>query len=354
MTNGSNATEYQLLKEGKGNLYVRCLDAAGNGQISTPFVIPFEVMKTPDGNSPIILDASPKSGDKIEFNTTEKLVNFKLNEPSECNWDIKDVDYGNMSYVMGCDTQQSEFGTIFGYFCAARFTNITTYIGAENKFFVRCKDQPYLEGNEDDLYKRNTNYKSTEYILRPSEKLEIASFAPKDIVKKGTENQSLEMIMTTKGGATTGKAECSWRNVLNTNSSGFVRFLITNSNSHKQPITRPISGLNSFEIKCQDSVGNIAIQVFNFTLLIDENYPSVSRMFEATKNIKVKTDEDSKCYYSNNNAVGCSFDINNATIMSGTSKEHTVAWTNDKTFYIKCKDTFGNYNKDCGVIIKTY
>ena len=89
-------------------------------------------------------------------------------------------------------------------------------------------------------------------------------------------------------------------------------------------------------------------------MLIDENYPSLSRMFESLKNIKVKTDEDAKCYYSNNDQVACGFDINNASMLAGDKKEHTTEWKYDRTYYIKCKDTFGNYNKDCGIIIKTY
>jgi hypothetical protein len=40
--------------------------------------------------------------------------------------------------------------------------------------------------------------------------------------------------------------------------------------------------------------------------------------------------------------------------MSGSEKEHTADWKDDKTYYIKCKDYYGNEDLSCGKIIRAY
>jgi hypothetical protein len=41
--------------------------------------------------------------------------------------------------------------------------------------------------------------------------------------------------------------------------------------------------------------------------------------------------------------------------MSGLySQDHETEWNDDKTYYVRCKDIFGNYDSGCGKIIRTY
>jgi len=349
--------QYPIITRG-GNytMYVRCLDGAGNGEAKAPFLINFQVMALPDGNSPIVLEANPISGSRIMFDTTSKLVSLKLNEPSECKWAEYDMDFDSMNNSFECDTNDNQNSVILGYYCKAILNGITTNMSQQTKFYVRCKDQPWLEGHEDDVYKRNKNSVSYEYILKPSNRLEITELTPIGEIKKSMLNSSIEINVKTSGGSSNGVSECKWShsNQNLNNITNFIRMSSTNSTMHKQRVTSPFIATNYVYIKCEDMAGNVVYNNSEFNLTIDTSSPSVIRVYWISKTLKIKTDEDSKCYYSTNTSNKCAFNINNASSMSGNSKDHTIEWQNDKNYYIKCADNFGNYAGDCSLEVRTY
>jgi len=355
--NESDIKNYPIItRDGKYSVYVRCLDAAGNGEASSPFTINFEVMQTPDGNSPIILSANPASGTRIVYNSTIKTAVFRINEPSQCKWDDYDKDFDSMQNTMACDESPSETGALLGYFCRTTFTNITKEMGKQSNFYIRCKDQPWLEGKENDLYKRNKNSVSFGYILKPSSQLIITEISPSGDLIKRRNNTAIELIAKTTGGSNNGKAECKWK-LTNENITGnvsFIRFLITNTSLSKQTLSYPALGKSFVEVKCEDEAGNYAESNTSFNILLDLIPPVINRLYWKTDSLKIKTNENAICYFSFDKLNGCSFELteSNVTAMTGNEKEHTTTWKDDKSYYIKCIDNQGN-TSPCA-IIRTY
>ena len=106
------------------------------------------------------------------------------------------------------------------------------------------------------------------------------------------------------------------------------------------------------KIKCSDVGIPIDIAEANiiFSISIDNNAPILTRAFGGSNQINVKSNEESSCYYSNNN---CNFNLINGTLM--TSSEHNTRHTISSAragavYYIKCKDVFGNQLDSCSII----
>jgi hypothetical protein len=338
---------YGLIKEG-GNytLYVRCEDAAGNSNPES-FKINFNVMQTPDKQEPKIISFKPASGSKIKNNATTKTIKFKLNEPSQCKWDFADKRFDLMKNSFSCDEIPSIVGMNLGYYCRGTLNNITTNINEETKFYLKCKDQPWLQGKEDNFYRRNVNEQSTSYILRPSEALEIIEVSPVGNIILGLNEQLYIKTITAKG-ALSGKANCSYAIG---NSENFIKFSEVTNNIHKS-LFNFSEGDYFIQVACFDIAGNTAAKNFSFNVKLDSYAPVIRRIFESAGNLKIKTNENSECFYSFDKN-SCSSSLANFSAMAGNEKEHTTEWKDDKKYYIKCRDYFGNVNLGCS-IIRTY
>ena len=363
---GDEVADYPILtgdirRDLNHTLYVRCVDGAGNGETMSAYPINFMVMQTQDTIPPVITSANPISGSAILFNTTSRMVNLKLNEPAECRWSQTDKRFDQMENNFTCETQLKLAVDEDNYTCSGLLTDVTLNMSLQTRFFIRCKDQPWL-ANDSVIYNgvtyaRNINDVSYEYVLRPSSILNITNLAPAGSIKKtASANASIVLSATTSGGALSGKAICSWR--LGNESiipSAFMNFTNTGYTSHTT-IVNYFVGDNFAQVKCIDSAGNIARLNSTFNIFIDQTSPVVKRIYQQQNNIKIKTDEESICYASTDKSKKCSFDFtDNGTIaLSGSEKEHTFVWKDDKTFYIKCKDYYGNYDIACNQIIRTY
>jgi hypothetical protein len=355
--------EYELItKDGKYTLYVRCIDPAGNGQASQAYPINFEVMTYPDKSAPSLSNFKPISGSRIKFNTTEKTISFDINEPAQCNWDFEEtysIDTMKNSFV--CDERINE-NPLEGYHCRGSLTNVTSAFENETTFYIRCKDQPWItDGSiiENDVnYSRNEMKNAYVYKLRASERFYISEVSPNGLVEAGSADLNLTLTVTTQGGAFYGRANCSWRHANTTEAlltSKFTKFKVTDDSTSQQIITLPYIGENYFEVSCNDEADNEDSLTAVINLVLDDGSPFINRLYKMSDRLNIKTDEDSICYYSFDRIMNCLFDINNASVMSGLySSEHEFDWTDDKTYYVKCKDIFGNYDSGCGKIIRTY
>jgi hypothetical protein len=205
------------------------------------------------------------------------------------------------------------------------------------------------------LYRRNTHQKSQEYILRSSLPLEITNVAPQGAIKKNPVNTSFEMRAFTSQGGFNGISNCSWRLSNSINIQGSFRiFKDTNKNIHTQLITGNLSdGTYYAEVMCFDSAGNEANKTFSFDFRLDREAPFIVRLLH-NNGLLLKTDEDAICYFSNNKANGCFYDITNGTLMSGIQVEHKADWQYDQYYYVKCKDYYDNRHSGCGVVVRTY
>jgi len=351
-------SEYPLLDNegGKYKLLVRCIDVAGNGKTSNPYSINFEVMQYPDRIPPSILSFNPISGSSIRYNTTTKQISFELNEPAECRWSFEDKYFNQSENNFDCTTEINQ-NALAIYECSGTLRNITTDLSEETKFYIKCKDQPWLEGNETDLYKRNEQDSRTgyEYILRPSEFFEIFEVAPSGDVKKGGANITIDLSAITTGGSAGGVSACKWR-VSNSTPiiAGWHDFIETNSNIHRQVLTSPFIGDNYVQVKCVDSAGNIDDKNITVNLFIDQDGPIIVRLYNKNNNLKIFTNEDSMCYTPLDLKLGCGFEFENAVLMSGFENEHQTTWKNGQNYFIRCKDYQGNENGGCATIIRTY
>lgn len=359
-----NITEFPLItRDGNYTMYVRCLDAAGNGETMVAYPIHFEVMKTPDTSISLPTNFNPISGSSIIFNTTTKNIEFKTNEPVMCRWSFEDKDYSSMENEFACEFLATPNSLINGYGCSGTLTNVTLTLGEETNYYIRCKDQPWIE-NESMIinnvtYSRNKNSESYNYKLRPSQKLEITDISPGGYNQISGLNATFQLRTVTRGGVLNGQATCYWRISNNESAfnSAFTIFSSTNSNSHSQILTDPylILGDRIMQVKCNDNAGNEEIKNQSFTLEIDAGTPRITRVMYQNNNLRIQTDEESVCYYSLNKTNACDYSILNATLMSGFDKMHTTAWISDRIYYLKCKDFFGNKNENnCAGIIKTY
>jgi len=345
-----------LSRDGKYEMYVRCSDPKGNWNIE-PYLIKFEVMQTPDGVPPALMYFNPKSGSPIAFNTTTKSIKFKIHEPAECKWDFTDKNFSEMANNFSCDLSVYSGGVLNGYNCDGVLTNVSTGIGKETKFNIRCKDQPGLEGNESKFYKRNVNEKSTPYSLKNSDKLEIIEVAPKGRQVFGVGTNNFTLLVRTKGGGDGGKAVCKWKlDYLNV-STQLRNLSTTNSTLHKQVVSNKTEGDYSIYVECSDIAGNIANATESLALRYDRDAPIISRVYDNKGSLRVYTSEWAVCKYASvlDASIGCSFSLANTNLTSMTSTnnlEHSGVWTKGRTYYIKCQDLYGNINSVCGVIGK--
>jgi hypothetical protein len=249
-------------------MYVRCIDVQGNGEASSPTSLKFEVEKTPDTIPPVIKSFSPISPAYAIFNSTTKSISFNLNEPAECRWSQTDIDFDKMVKVFTCDESLRVVVGNSSYSCSGTLNNVTTNPDSQSKYYIRCKDQPWLEGAETEDYSRNENKNSKEYIIKPSKELKVSEISPVGTIKKAESSMKIELKATTSGGSSSGVSECKWKLTNNSLISGssLVKFNSTNSASHRQTITSPYEGENYGQIRCSDSAGNLVYSNFSFNL----------------------------------------------------------------------------------------
>ncbi len=353
----NDTTSYDLINnDGVYNMYVRCEDPAGNFNLAAKLVR-FEVMDTPDKVPPVITNITPVSGSAIMFNTTQKAISLKVNEPAECRWSSQDKEYSLMENQFTCDSVASNSGVLNGYFCSGVITNVTQNMSLQTRYFIRCKDQPYLEGHEDQYYTRNANPTSKEYVLRPSSELKVNSILPTGTLIVGAGVSNLTLSAKTEGGAENGKAKCNWRLVYENITTMYVPFSVTNATMHTQVITNKSEANYQIQVRCQDIAGNIVEGNSSLSLRIDRSSPIISRIFNDKGSLKIATNEPASCKFvfanpSINNAISClfAFASTNATAMIGPSNvQHTTPWKKGFTYLIRCQDFFGNTNSGCGI-----
>ncbi|MEK6906640.1 MAG: hypothetical protein AABW81_03395 [Nanoarchaeota archaeon] len=332
----------------KLRVYVKCKSV--NGYINTlPLAIQMCIDPEPDKTPPAILSITPKDNSIIKFDAIETAVMMYVNEPSECKYSSEDKPYDLMESDFACDTELTA-GSLIGWKCSATLSTPSE----DNTFYIKCRDRPFAPIEE-----RNTNNGISYHLKKSVSILNIDSitftyFDEKssktinsgETLEVGSEPFSSELKATTSGGGYDGKSQCSFSFK---DSGGFVDFMETFSTKHTQKFSFMKSGTKELTIKCIDDAGNTAQQDVIFQINIDSLPPSVSRVYNDMGSLKIITTEDAECYYSLDN---CYFNIENATSMTSLfSASHTAEWVPGKTYYVKCRDAWGNMVDGCSIVV---
>ncbi len=314
---------------GEMRLYVKCRDANDNYN-PTEYTIDVCVKEGPDKTPPRIRSILPNDA-LVGYNTTEKEVTVITNELSTCRWDYSDKDYSYMENEMVCDDDLEVQSSTEGYVC----NSIIPITSAENTFFIRCMDQPWLNGTG------ISNSESTILVIRkPTAPIQIDWVEPSESFESSTEYTSINLGVKTSGGGNV--HTCSY------SLSGYdlmIDMFETGGQLHKQALNLK-SGSNKIYVECKDETGDTYRSSTEFEIDFDGSSPQITRVWRDNSTIFFKTTENAICGFSEKD---CNFAIN----VTVAEKQHSIKFVYGKTYYIRCKDEFGNAPADCTLIVNS-
>ncbi|MBR9704267.1 hypothetical protein GOV12_02560 [Candidatus Pacearchaeota archaeon] len=314
-----NATEEEIRKLGEIKMYIRCKNLKGVQNLN-PFEVSVCVYPGPDHTSPYIVTSNPENKGKLGYGVDSQDVTLFVNEPALCKWSTQDKGYNDMENSIDCDNSLENY-TAYGFKCNTRFTGLSS----NSKFYVKCQD---LSPNS------NTMTESYVYELFSSQNpLKISDIRPllNTEIYTGVEPIPITLRLETVGGSKNGQAICEWEG----NNFGPDLFTETDSNFHSYEWEYAMSGAYNINFKCEDSAGDEAINSTRFSIIIDNNYPRISRIYN-DGGLKIITSEEAECRYSFDRM----FDFDNASVMTGDF-EHRAEWVLDE-YFIQCEDIYGN------------
>jgi hypothetical protein len=314
--------------------YVRCRDKNGRFN-ANEYVINF-CLKPGDDVTPPLMTRGEPILDYVPYGTTSQAVVVYTNEPAECRWNNYDMKYDLMTNQFTCANDIAQ-QTMQGWKCGTAMP----LPQQSNKFYVRCLDKPW----ENDTSKRNANTQSLSFTLKKTGPLNITSLTPSgETLKFGNVSSGTVTIEAETTGGYDGTATC----YIEFNGN-YVMFDDTGSTEHSQMLNQLTEGEKQLNVRCIDSVGNAADKSSNFTVIIDNTSPEITRVYADNENLVIITNENSECYF---NKQACNYEIGNATEMSGSGLEHTTGFDSDFDYYIKCSDEMGNVPGDCSIIVR--
>jgi len=343
----SNGNEYSF--------YARCKSANGFAN-TADYQFNFCIQDGPDLTPPEIYETNRINGGYVPHNLSELDINVYVNEPSECKWDHVDKNYEDMANEMVNCVEDIGGSVYYGgretYPCETTLTGLQD--NSENNFYFRCKDQPKLNGTNES--QRQTMPYSYVFSLLGSETIGISSAGP-DNETITASNSPVKVILTatTEQGAEDGKAWCY--SSYNGEAENNAIFDNTEHYSHSTELwLNP--GQYNYHIQCNDIAGNFDSTTVNFSVESDETSSIVVRAYKDDPYLKIITNEAAGCVYNLHPEIQCGYSFNEGIAMTNLTSglEHYVTWQAGSTFYIKCKDRFGNgpgYDA-CNVIVKPF
>ncbi|MEK6792438.1 MAG: hypothetical protein AABX95_01325, partial [Nanoarchaeota archaeon] len=326
-------------RRGDYNLYIRCEDGGGHSN-DQEYVASFCVAPNNDVQPPQITKFVPESPGVVGLNASTFNLQFYTNEPATCRFSLTDTEYENMENEATCLKEINQV-TIYGWACLAQL-NVTS-IPITGNYYFRCADQPWLGFNvtsESTSFtdsRRNAATESKAYeIQRTTTPLSISSTTLNGTTIY-TSNPTIPVTLeiSTVGGIDSGKAFCSY----SLNNGVFVDFRETSLSTHKQVWDTMFAGNHNVNLRCVDRAFNVATGSVQFSVVLDNTGPLITRVYNSGSSLNVITNELSTCAYSTSS---CSFDFVNGTIMTGSTQVHTMSYRNGLTYRIKCIDTFEN------------
>ncbi len=325
--------------------YVRCENENGYPNVKE-FLFKFCIEEGPDYTEPEIVGFSVADNTPIPFFAENALHEYPIeayvNKPAQCKWSHNDRDYKDMENSMSCATSSSNINAQLLYTCTTTLTGLENR--QENKFYFRCNSSYFGIVNE----------QSRVLTLIGTQPLVISSASPNNTIIRGSSDSiKVSIEATTSAGYQDGTAACAYSDT--GHYDDYTVFDETNSHQHSTDIWLG-EGDYGFYIQCFDLAGNSDVEIINFTLEIDAQAPIVVRAFREGSSLKIITDEEAECVYNPQSTLGCGYNFEDGLAMTSYDDiSHTVAWE-EETFYIKCKDEFGNqpaFNQ-CSIIVRPF
>ena len=322
--------------DGDLTLYIKCRDTYAN-EIPTFYTIDMCVNQGPDVTAPYIKATEPEINSILSYNTTNQTIWVYTNEPSECRWSTNNTEYELMSNQMLCKNNFEDI-TAYGYAC-----NATVLVKNEtNKFYIRCKDQKWLEDAERGD-ERNSNQESFEFTLnKPKKYIQIDEISPSEDFEIGTDFTTVNLQVKTSGGAPEPKCSYSFSGYEN-----MIMFYETYGNYHSQEFNLAADRYTVY-VECEDSTGDKARKSTNFRIIHDSSTPRIARIIKQGSILKVMTSENAECKHS---TESCTFNFDSDK-PSAWGTEYTISYEEGTTYYVKCRDINGNEPDGCSVIIR--
>ncbi len=326
----------EIYNDGTYKLYVRCMDANGNGQNSAAVAFSFCVKPGPDTTQPIIEGTSITDGSPVRYNADKVPIEVYVNEPAECKWSRADKAYKDMENVMSCATETFQINADLNFVCKTELTGIKNEL--DNKFFFRCNDLPNKPESE-----RNVMASSFPLTLKGTQPLTIDSVSPNGTIKGGQSVVEADLKVKTSHGANDGKAVCYYSTERD-NSGSFIAMDQTNDYVHNQSQFLQ-QGNYQYFFRCVDAGGNLAAANTTFSISVDIVEPKIARVYKDGNAIKIVTNEEAQCVYSTTN---CNYNFQDGIALTYESSEggltknvHYTDWNPAVTYYIKCQDLNG-------------
>lgn len=335
----------EIGQDGTYTLWTRCIDSNGNGQDSAMVAFRFCVKPGPDTTQPTIEGSSIRTNSFVRFNADAVPIELYVNEPAECKWSRQDKDFDSMENKMNCATETYQINSNLDYVCEGSLSGIQNT--QDNLFYFRCKDYSRAPGG------RNVMTSSFPVVLKGTQQLTIKSVGPKGEFSGTTTVIPVTLSAETSHGAEDGKATCYF-SINGADSSSFIPMGNTKSYLHNQSLDLP-TGTYNYHFRCVDAGGNSADANTTFTVFTDTTAPGITRAYKDGTSLKVITNEDATCYYSE---TSCTYNIEDGLPMSKEDPQvltsHSIAWKEGISYHIKCVDNKGNQPRPdfCQIIAK--
>jgi len=311
--------------------YLACEDYLTNSNVNNPYVV--NICVDPDDWTPPSIEY--QNPGIASFGTESREIIIFVNEPSDVRWSFSDMEFEEMENEFTCDFENKG---IRGYAC---FADIPIDSERED-IFIRAGDHPDSEAEN-----RNTNQESVHIVIERSESvLQIDFIIPNnEIIIGSVPVKTVEVEIKTSGGID-GNAEC----FLEVDNGLLVLFQNTGGTTHTQQLTTITEGAHAIEARCEDAAGNKAEAEANFEYKVESSTPSVGRVYSQGGSLFVVTNEKAECAYKFNN---CGFEVSAGEQMGRTNEglNHFTSFDKDKTYYVKCKDEFGNEQAGCDIVV---
>ena len=214
------------------------------------------------------------------------------------------------------------------YACAGTLTGLED--NTDNVFYFKCRD---TAGNVND-----DDQPASGFHLYVTDALSIVDYGP--------ENQEIyangvTLSIETSGGANgDGSATCYYSptGFFNVNS---IEFENTGGRTHSHTFEELSAGAHSFYAWCEDTAGNDATQLIQFTLLRDETSPELMRIYVDGTRLYVQLSEETTCEYSLEGSFIFGIEGNNP-MQSNDGLTHFCQLEENAFYHIICQDSWEN------------